>query len=445
MGKLFGTDGVRGVANSELTPEMAFQLGKAGAQVLKKDTENPAIIIGRDTRISGGMLEAALTAGICSVGVDVISVGVIPTPGIAYLTRTHQVMGGVMVSASHNPVADNGIKFFAENGFKLSDSVEDQIEELLQVEVDKDNVPIGGEVGEVRAYPEGVQEYVNFLKNTVEADLSGVKIVLDCANGAAYQVAPQVFEELGAEVIKTHCEPNGLNINHNCGSTHLESLQDNVVKYGADLGLAFDGDADRVLAVDEKGEVVDGDQILAICASNLKEQDLLAENLLVVTVMSNLGLYQACERLDISVSQTKVGDRYVLEEMLKSGSILGGEQSGHIIYLEHNTTGDGVLTGLLLLSVMTGKKENLAQLKGVMEKLPQVLVNVTVKNKRNLDKVAEINNVIEEAKAQLDGRGRILVRASGTEPLVRVMAEGPDMAELEEVTNKIAAVIKQKV
>lgn len=445
MRKLFGTDGVRGVANLELTPELAFKLGKRGAQVLKGDHKKPAIVIGRDTRISGGMLEAALIAGICSVGVDAISVGVIPTPGIAYLSRTLDVVGGVVISASHNPVRDNGIKFFGSNGYKLPDAVEDEIEALIFSDRDDEQVPVGGEVGEVRSYEEGKKDYLAFLKRAVEADFRGLKVVIDGANGAAYELAPQVLEELGAEVIRTHCDPDGHNINEKCGSTHLDGLQQEVLKNKASVGLAFDGDADRLLVVDEEGNVVDGDQILVLCAAYLKEKGLLTNDLLVVTVMSNLGLHKACELMGIKTTQTKVGDRYVLEEMRKSGSILGGEQSGHIIFLEHNTTGDGILTALLLLSVMTEKDQKLSRLSKLMIKLPQVLVNAEVKDKRNLEGNEEVNRVIADAEAQLANRGRILVRPSGTEPLVRVMSEGPDLEELKQLTNKVAEKIKELV
>jgi len=448
MGKYFGTDGVRGLANKELTPLLAFKLGRAAATVLIKEQQQLGkleVIIGRDTRISGGMLEAALTAGFCAAGVDVVLAGVIPTPGIAYLTKQFSYAGGVVISASHNWAPDNGIKFFGPNGYKLPDGVEDEIEAILFKDDDYFSQPTGQDVGKVVQWDEGKWNYAHYLKTTIDVDLRGMKIVLDCANGATSELAPKIFTQLGAEVMVIAGQPDGININENCGSTHPETLQRQVKEIGALLGFAFDGDGDRVLAVDDQGNLIDGDQILLILANDYLNRGLLDNNLLVVTVMSNLGLYQAAQRVGINVLETKVGDRYVLEEMLNSDSIIGGEQSGHIILLKHNTTGDGILTGIQLLAVLASTGTTMNEQASIMEKLPQVLVNVPVKEKRNLHQDAEIDKVIKEIDSILAGRGRLLVRPSGTEPLVRVMAEGPDEMELEELVGKVAAVIKARV
>ncbi|HEX3015043.1 MAG TPA: phosphoglucosamine mutase [Desulfobacteria bacterium] len=443
MGKLFGTDGVRGVANSQLTPMLAFKLGRAGAYVLSKETAHPKIVIGRDTRISGSMLEAALIAGICSVGADVLKVGILPTPGIAYLTRTLQASAGVVISASHNPVEDNGIKFFAGTGFKLPDEIEDEIEELVLNGKDNWPTPIAGEVGQAIEVADPVGQYINYLKTTIPCDLKGLKVVLDCANGAASNVGPRLLQELGAEVIPIFNHPDGVNINKACGSTHPEELQQAVVKYGAQVGLANDGDADRLIAVDEKGNVVDGDFIMVICGLFLQDKSQLPGNKLVVTVMSNLGLHLALKAKGVELHQTKVGDRYVMEEMLKSGAKLGGEQSGHIIFLEHNTTGDGLCTALQLLRVMHETGKPLSELAAQMKRLPQVLKNVRVKDKQLAMTAPAIVAAVEQATAGLAGRGRVLVRPSGTEPLVRVMAEGPDLPELHQVVDQVVDTIKR--
>ncbi|HZW83955.1 MAG TPA: phosphoglucosamine mutase [Candidatus Deferrimicrobium sp.] len=441
MGKLFGTDGVRGVANSQLTPQLAFKLGQAGAYVLSKAHSHPRIVIGRDTRISGSMLEAALIAGICSVGADVLTVGVLPTPGIAYLTRNLEATAGVVISASHNPVEDNGIKFFSASGHKLPDTLEDEIEEIVSGETCPWNIPVGEEVGRVIEVVDPVGQYVNYLKTTIDCNLNGLKVVMDCANGAAYEVAPRVLRELGAEVIPMFHEPDGVNINKKCGSTHPEELQRAVVRHQAHIGLANDGDADRLIAVDEQGNIVDGDFIMVICASFLKERGELALNSLVTTVMSNMGLYIALKNKGINVLETKVGDRYVMEELLKSGAKFGGEQSGHIIFLNYNTTGDGVCTALQLLRVMHETGKSLSELATQMTRLPQVLKNVRVNNKTLAMEAAEVLLAIETATAKLDGRGRVLVRPSGTEPLVRVMAEGPDMQELNLLVDQVVDTI----
>lgn len=443
MAKLFGTDGVRGVANKELTPELAFNLGRAGAYVLAdKQNKQNAIVIGRDTRISGDMLEAALIAGICSVGVDVYKVGVIPTPAIAFLTRELGALAGVVISASHNPVEDNGIKFFGPSGYKLPDQTEEQIEKMV-LDGATYPVPVAGDLGRVYTIEDAVDKYVQFACNTIEADLTGLKIVVDCANGAAYQVAPQIYSRLGAEVIPIFNTPDGVNINDHCGSTHPEALMKSVVEHRAHIGLAHDGDADRVLAVDANGNLVDGDQIMVICAKHLKEKGLLKNDTLVVTVMSNLGLHTALKESGIKVLETQVGDRYVMEKMLASGAILGGEQSGHIIFLDHNSTGDGIVTGLQLLAVMQETKQPLAQLAAQMERYPQLLRNVRVTDKQAVMSSPQLAAAIAEGEQQLAGTGRILVRPSGTEPIMRVMAEAKDQQQLVAVVEKIVAMVEK--
>lgn len=443
MAKLFGTDGVRGVANGELTPELAFQLGRAGAYALTVQNDHSRIVIGRDTRISGDMLEAALIAGICSVGVDVYKVGVIPTPAIAFLTRELGAVAGVVISASHNPVQDNGIKFFGPSGYKLSDHIEAQIEKMVVEGGVTYPVPVAGDLGRVYTIDDAVEKYVKFACNTVKTDLTGLKIVVDCANGAAYKVAPKIYSRLGAEVIPIFNIPDGININASCGSTHPEELMKKVVEHNAHIGLAHDGDADRVLAVDANGNLVDGDQIMVICAKHLKEKGLLKKDTLVATVMSNLGLHIALKESGINVLETQVGDRYVMEKMLESGAILGGEQSGHIIFLDHNTTGDGIVTALQLLVVMHETGQSLAELAGQMERYPQLLQNVPVKDKQVVMGSPKLAAAIAEGEKELAGAGRILVRPSGTEPIVRVMAEAKDQQQLEKVVQKIVAVVEK--
>lgn len=441
MAKLFGTDGVRGVANTELTAELAFRLGRAGAHVLTQQGHPKKIVIGRDTRVSGDMLEAALVAGICSVGADVYKVGILPTPAIAYLTRKLGAGVGVVISASHNPVQDNGIKFFGPSGYKLPDELERQIEELAlddQAELPR---PIGGDLGRMYYVADAVDQYVNFAKKTIATDLKGIKIVVDCANGAAYQVAPRIYAELGAEIIPVFHRPDGVNINADCGSTHPEILMEEVVRQGADLGLAHDGDADRVLAVDHQGNLVDGDQIIVMCAKHLKSKNKLRKNLTVVTVMSNLGLHKALQASDIEVTETKVGDRYVLEKLLETGARFGGEQSGHVIFLEHNTTGDGIITALQMLAVVKESGKSLAQLAGQMERYPQILKNIQVKDKNYVMNSPIISEAIRRFERDLAGQGRILVRPSGTEPLVRIMVEGKDMDELQRIVEKMTEIV----
>ncbi len=443
MGKLFGTDGVRGKANVDLTPLLAYELGLKGAYVLRQIHGNGGkakIVVGRDTRLSGEMLEAALTAGICAAGVDVVSFGVIPTAAVAYLAKNMGAVAGVVISASHNPAYDNGIKFFGGNGYKLPDEVEDQIEELILRET---TVPLATEqeIGTVTYDLDAPQRYARYLVERLDSDLAGKKVVLDCANGASSYIAPRVFEAMGAEVIATHHTPDGWNINDRCGSTHTESLQKAVLEQQAAIGLAFDGDADRLLVVDENGRLISGDQIMVICACYMKEHGMLKNNRLVVTVMSNLGLKLAMEELGVEVLQTKVGDRYVIEKMRESGAVIGGEQSGHIIFSEINTTGDGLTTALFLMQILAETQKPVSQLAQAMRVLPQVLKNVRVKTKEGWKENPAIQAVMEQASAELADSGRILVRPSGTEPLLRVMAEGPDLKILERIVNEISTVV----
>lgn len=446
MGRLFGTDGVRGIANKELTADLAYKLGKAGAFVLTEGTHKPKILVGMDTRISGDMLEAALVAGILSVGAEAICVGVIPTPAVAYLTRKYNADAGVVISASHNPVEYNGIKFFNRQGYKLKDELEDKIQSIIENNLDGIPSPTGAELGRKIVEEAAVEDYVEFAKSTIESDLKGFKVALDCANGAAYQVAVDTFRQLGAEVVVINNDPDGVNINKNCGSTHPEELMDYVIRKECDLGLAFDGDADRCLAVDDKGKLIDGDFIIAICAKHLKEHGKLKDNMAVVTVMSNLGLDLAFKKEGISTIKTKVGDRYVLEEMIKDGYVLGGEQSGHIIFLDYNTTGDGLVTGLQLSSIVKKSGKKLSELASMMTKLPQVLANAKVPNnmKDIHEKDSQIVEEIKKIEDKLDGCGRVLIRPSGTEPLVRVMLEGKNQEELDQMAHSLAELIEKK-
>lgn len=446
MGKYFGTDGVRGVANSELTPELAFKLGRFGGYVLTKEAENRAkVLIGRDTRISGHMLEGALVAGLLSVGVEVMRLGVISTPGVSYLTRVMSADAGVMISASHNPVADNGIKFFGSDGFKLSDEQEEEIEILLDAENDELPRPTGAGVGSVSDYFEGGQKYIQYLKQTVDEEFVGLHVALDCANGATSSLAAHVFADLEADLSTMGASPNGLNINDGVGSTHPEELSKFVLEKGAHVGLAFDGDGDRLIAVDEKGNIVDGDQIMYICAKHLNTQGRLNKNTVVSTVMSNMGFYKALEKHEMTSVKTAVGDRYVVEEMKKNGYNLGGEQSGHIVFLDYNTTGDGLLTGLQLVNIMkiTGKK--LSELASEMTIYPQKLVNVRVTDKHAVTQNEKVAAIISEVEAEMAGNGRVLVRPSGTEPLVRVMVEAATEEECENYVNRIVEVVKAEM
>lgn len=448
MGKLFGTDGVRGVANIELTGELAFQLGRAGAYVLTKETKHaPRILVAMDTRISGDMLESALVAGILSVGAHAIQAGVIPTPAVAYLVRHYRLDAGVVISASHNPVEYNGIKFFNSEGYKLSDNLENEIEEIILSRQEILPAPTGGQIGTKSIAEDALDDYIAFLEKTTTARFDGLKIALDCANGASYKAAPIALLDLGAKMCIIHNEPDGTNINENCGSTHIEELQAFVKEHQADVGFAFDGDADRCLAVDENGELIDGDRILAVCGKYMKEHQALEKNTIVGTVMSNLGLSIMGKANDITIKQANVGDRYVLEQMLKEGYNLGGEQSGHIIFLDHNTTGDGVLTAIQFLTVMvrTGKKAS--ELASVMEVLPQVLVNARVNNakKNTYLEVPAIAEAIHALEEQFSGDGRVLIRTSGTEPLIRIMIEGKDTKKMRQEAEKLAAFIEDQL
>ncbi|WP_274653930.1 phosphoglucosamine mutase [Paenibacillus humicola] len=445
MGKYFGTDGVRGVANRELTPELAYKIGRCGGYVLAGKADRPKVVIGLDTRISGPMLEAALIAGLLSIGASVVRLGVVTTPAVAYLTRTLGADAGVMISASHNPVEDNGIKFFGGDGFKLSDDTELEIERLMDAEADVLPRPEGGEIGTVTVNDHASRVYLDFLKTTVSHSFAGLKIVLDCANGAAYALAPAVFRELGAEVITVGAEPNGLNINDGVGSTHPEYLRGEVLKHGADLGLSFDGDADRLIAIDENGEEVDGDFILCICGDALKREGKLKRDTVVTTVMSNIGFFKAAEKAGLNTAQTAVGDRYVMEEMRRGGYNLGGEQSGHVIFLDYNTTGDGILTALQLVNTLVGSGRKLSELRTLMRKYPQVLVNVRVADKSMYKDNTAINTVIAEVEAELGDNGRVLVRPSGTESLIRVMAEGPEKELVEAYVARIAETVRSEL
>lgn len=442
MGILFGTDGVRGVANAELTPELAFRLGRAGAYVLGRGGSRPRIVIGKDTRISGDMLEAALTAGILSVGGECLQAGVIPTPGLAYLARSLECCAGAVISASHNPFADNGIKFFGGDGFKLPDEVEAEIERLVLDREFHFPAPTGAEIGRSVRLEDALNRYFDFLRGW-GTDLGGLKLVLDCANGAAAVIAPRLFASLGAEVIVMHGEPDGTNINRQCGSTHPRSLQDAVRSSGADLGLAFDGDADRLIAVDEQGNLVDGDRIMVICGLYRKNQGILEKNRVAVTVMSNLGLRRAFREAGVEVAETRVGDRYIMEELLKNGGVMGGEQSGHIIFLDRTTTGDGLVTALELLRVLREDGRSLSALAAQMVSYPQLLVNVRVENKQFLDSSREVAAAIDRAEERLGENGRVLVRPSGTEPLIRVMGEALDEDLLKEVVAELSEAVKK--
>ena len=445
MARLFGTDGVRGVANTELTPELAMKLGAAGAYVLTQQRAyRPTIMVGCDTRISGGMLANALMAGICSVGANAVYVGVLPTPAIAYLTRKYKVDAGVVISASHNPVEFNGIKFFNGDGYKLSDELEDEIESYVKNNNRDLPQPTGSRVGKLKFRQDAREEYINHSMKQIKTDLSGMKIVADCAEGAAYYTSIETLKELGAEVVAIHNNPDGTNINANCGSTHMEELCARVVMEKADLGLAFDGDADRLLACDENGKVVDGDQIMAIIGNHMKEEGTLKGDVVVATVMTNLGFLLMGKDKGIKIEQTKVGDRYVLEKMKEIGASLGGEQSGHIIFLDENTTGDGLLSALHLLEVVKLSGKKLSELAGIMEVLPQALVNAHVPNhlKEKYNEYSEIVDAIAALEKKYAGEGRVLIRPSGTEPMVRVMIEGKDQALIEKDAKELAQLIE---
>ncbi len=448
MGRLFGTDGVRGVANSELTPELAFNLGKAGAYVLSKESQRPVVVIGKDTRISGDMLEDAISAGILAMGGNVIKVGVLPTPAVAYLVKYYNADAGVVISASHNPFEYNGIKFFNSEGFKLDDGMEDEIEDIILRNIDVNSHITGDRLGRcLEAEEDALNLYAQFLEGTIDTNLDGMKLVIDCANGAAYKVAEKVFCDLGAQVIVLHHEPNGININERCGSTHPEDLQRTVVAEKADLGLAFDGDADRLIGVDETGQLIDGDKMLYICAKMLKTLAQLPECKVTATVMSNIGFHRAIEEIGCHVETTQVGDRYVLESMLKTGCVIGGEQSGHMIFLNHTTTGDGVLSALQLLKAikLSGKKPS--ELASEVTIYPQVLKNAKIKNenKKKYMTDPEIKEEIKRVQSLMAGEGRVLIRPSGTEPLVRVMIEGKDIEEITKLAESLASLLTKRL
>ncbi len=448
MGRLFGTDGVRGVANKELTPELAFKLGKAGAYVLKKENDKPVVIIGKDTRISGDMLENALAAGILAVGGNVIKVGVIPTPAVAFLARHYGADAGIVISASHNTFEYNGIKFFNGEGYKLADLLEEKIEDIIISSVDVNSHITGDRIGRcLEATEDAADLYVRHLLQTVDYRLDGKKIVLDCANGASYQIAVRVYRELGAEVTVIGDKPDGININDGCGSTHPEKMAETVKRVGACIGMAFDGDADRLIVADENGQVLDGDRVIAICARMLKEQGRLAQNKVTATVMSNIGFHKAMEKAGIEVDVTGVGDRYVLEQMLKSGCVIGGEQSGHIIFRQHTTTGDGVLSSLQLMGAVLASGKTISQLAAEIEIFPQVLVNAKINNdyKKTYMEDSEIAAAIARVESALAGKGRVLIRPSGTEPLVRVMLEGEDQEELLRLARGLAELIESRL
>lgn len=448
MGRLFGTDGVRGIANLELTPELAFNLGKAGTYVLKKENKRPIILIGKDTRVSGDMLENALAAGILAVGGNVIKVGVLPTPAIAFLTKYYEADAGIVISASHNSFEYNGIKFFNGSGYKLDDLLEEKIEDIIISSVDVNSHITGELIGKCLEAEENSQQlYEKHLLDTVSYRLEGKKIVLDCANGAAYQVAEHVYRALGAEVTVIGNQPNGININAACGSTHPEGLAEKVKELNADFGLAFDGDADRLIVCDDRGRVVDGDKTIAVCAKMLKREGRLAQNKVTATVMSNIGFHKAMEAENIEVDVTGVGDRYVLERMLETGCVIGGEQSGHIIFREFATTGDGVLSSLQFVKAVLEDGRSVSEIVDDICIYPQVLVNAKINNdyKKTYGKDPEVAAAIRALEEKMAGNGRVLIRPSGTEPLVRVMLEGSDFAVIRPLAEELAALIERRL
>lgn len=447
MGRLFGTDGVRGVANRDLTPELAMKIGRATACVLTDSGKQPRILIGRDTRASGDMLQAALTAGLCSVGADVVLLGVVPTPAVAYLVGKLHADAGVMISASHNPCEFNGIKIFSGEGYKLPDALEEEIENLVFDEEKLPEAPISGGVGQVKERYDAIDLYVDHLERSAPNRLDGLHIAVDCANGSASRTAQRVFTDLGADCHMMACEPNGVNINDECGSTHMETLMEFVVKNKLDAGIAFDGDADRCLAVDENGQMVDGDFMMAICALDMKSRGVLRHDTVVGTVMTNMGFVRFCQDNGLNFVATKVGDRYVLEEMLLKGYSFGGEQSGHYIFREFATTGDGQLSAVQFLSILSRRHARLSSLITVMERYPQVLINVRVSNegKRRFYTDADVRAAVQRAEALLGEDGRLLVRPSGTEPLLRVMTEGRDHGLITRVANDVADVLRDRL
>lgn len=448
MGRLFGTDGVRGIANQQLTPELAMNIGRAAAMVLINDeVKNPTILIGKDTRLSGDMLEGALIAGLCSVGANVKLLGVVPTPAVAYLIGKYKADAGIMISASHNPFEFNGIKIFSYEGYKLPDDLEEQIEAIVLDNVEPYKVADDGEIGSVEVLDNAVDDYIEHIVSAIDTDLKGMEIALDCSNGSSSRTARKLFEKLGAKCHMLFDNPDGININKDCGSTHIETLKKYVFDNKLDAGLAFDGDADRCLAVDDKGQLVDGDYIIAIITADMKSRGVLKKNTVVGTVMTNMGFNKFCEANGIHFVSTKVGDRYVLESMLQDGYNIGGEQSGHVILLDYCTTGDGQLTGATLLSLINRRKAKLSSIATLMERYPQVLVNVKVSNEGKLDFYVdkEIKSEINRVSDILGDTGRILVRVSGTEPLVRVMLEGEDLEQISNLANETASLIRERL
>ncbi len=445
MGKLFGTDGIRGVANRDLTPELAFKVGRAASYVLGKNRSGK-IVIGKDTRYSGDMLESALIAGIVSMGIDAVKLEIIPTPAIAYLTREEKALAGIVISASHNPGEYNGIKIFNEKGLKLTDEIEEEIENIILNDIEIETRPIKDEIGKISTLEDGPEIYLNYLIEKIGVDLSGKKIAMDCGNGALYKIGPKAIEKLGGKVVAINTEPNGMNINDNCGSTNPHMIQELVEKEKADIGISFDGDGDRIIACDEKGQLIDGDHILAILSEHLRGQGKLKDNMVVGTVMTNMGLDEYLEAKDMKIVKTKVGDRYILEEMLDKGYSLGGEQSGHIIILDYNTTGDGLATGLELLKVASESDELLSNLNALMKNYPQVLVNAKVKPelKYEYENEASIVEAIKQVEDEFHGKGRVLIRPSGTEPLVRVMIESK-VGDIDRIAKDLADLIEAKI
>lgn len=448
MGRLFGTDGARGVANTEITGELAMKIGRATAMVLTADSKKkPLVMIGTDTRKSADMLACALASGLCSVGADVLMLGVVPTPAVAFLVKEYNYDAGVMISASHNPCEYNGIKIFQSTGYKLPDAMEDEIESIILDEIRTPPMVIGGDVGKMVWAKNAVRDYVNHVASTANTCFYGMKIAVDCANGSASVTANDLFKQLGADCTVINADPNGININLNCGSTHIEGLSKFVKDNGFELGFAFDGDADRLLCVDEDGTLVDGDKVMAICAKYYKDNNMLNGNTLVATIMSNMGLFEFCKANSINCEKTKVGDRYVLERMLEKGYHIGGEQSGHVIFLDHATTGDGQISAIQLLNIIRKTGKSLKTLADEIEIFPQVLKNVKVSafGKHRLDKDEDIMDAIKQAEGELGDSGRVLVRASGTEPLIRVMLEGRDLEQIDRLCSMIADVVREKL
>jgi len=448
MNKLFGTDGIRGVANIDpITVDMATKLGRAIAYVFKKEDRRHKIVIGKDTRLSGYMLESAMMAGICSMGVDVMLVGPLPTPGIAFIATSMRADAGVVISASHNPYQDNGIKFFSRDGFKLPDETEKDIENFIFEDRDPTHRPTASDIGKAYRIDDAIGRYIVFVKNTFPGDLTldGLKVAVDCANGAAYKVAPEVLYELGADIFTVGVKPNGENINDNCGALYPEVIAKTVIEHGADIGIAIDGDGDRCILVDEKGNIVDGDSIMAICADALLKEGKLHKKTLVATIMSNTGLDEVVRQRGGEVIRTDVGDRYIVKEMLRGGYNFGGEQSGHLLFFDHTTTGDGIISALQVLAIMKKENKPLSELANIMHTYPQVLLNIKVREKRDINTISGLAAILKDSESRLKGRGRVFIRFSGTEPLARVTVEGLDEKEINEIAQNIADVVKKEL